>query len=226
MSEISRVIDIVEQEVRRFREPAVTQVARRRDPYQVLVSCMISLRTRDETTAAASERLFHIAKTPEDMTLLSEEEIERLIKPANYYRTKAKNIRKISHILIDEYGSRVPETIDELLKLPGVGRKTANIVVVFGHGKPGMPIDTHCHRIPNRLGWVHTKTPEQTERELRKLIPRTHWMKFNDIFVTFGQNICKPIRPLCGICPVTKYCDYYAELVSSADVPPGRKGGT
>ena len=216
---IAGVIDIVEGEVRKFREPAVTQVARRRDPYQVLVSCIISLRTRDETTAAASARLFHEAETPEGMVKLSEEKIGALIKPANYYKTKAKNILRISRILIEEHGSRVPETIEELLKLPGVGRKTANIVIVFGHGKMGMPIDTHCHRIPNRLGWVHTKTPEQTERELRKLIPKTHWMKFNDVFVTFGQNICKPVKPLCNICPVTKYCNYYERYVRPGSSP-------
>ena len=166
--------------------------------------------------------MFAKAATPGEMLALSEEEVGLLIRPANYYKTKARNILRISRILIEDYDSRVPGTIDDLLKLPGVGRKTANIVVVFGHGKPGMPIDTHCHRIPNRLGWVHTKTPEQTEKELRKLIPRTHWMKFNDVFVTFGQNVCKPVRPLCNICPVTKYCNYYAEHIS-ADVRANKK---
>ncbi len=225
MNEIAEVIDIVEQDTRKYRETALMGVSRRRDPYQVLVSCIISLRTRDETTSAASARLFSRAATPEDMLRLSAEEIGSLIKPSNYYKTKARNILKISHILVNDYDSRVPGTIGELLKLPGVGRKTANIVVVFGHGKMGMPIDTHCHRIPNRLGWVHTKTPEQTEAKLRELIPRTHWMKFNDIFVTFGQNVCKPVRPLCNKCPVTKYCNHYTEYCS-ADVRANKKGGT
>ncbi len=207
--EVAKVIDIVEREVRKFREPIVTRISRRRDPYQVLVSCILSLRTRDETTSEASRRLFGVARRPEEMIRLSEKEIEKLIYPVGFYKTKAKNIKKISKILIEKYGSKVPSELDELMKLPGVGRKTANIVVVFGYDKTGLPIDTHCHRIPNRLGWVKTKMPEQTEFALRKLIPKTHWKKFNDIFVTFGQNICKPIRPLCERCPITKYCKYY-----------------
>ena len=214
-TEIAKVIDLIESEVKRFREPIVTQVSRKRDPYQVLVSCILSRRTKDETTARASRELFEKAKTPGDMLLLSAEEIEKLIYPVGFYRIKAKNILKISRILINEHDSRVPDELDELMKLPGVGRKTANIVVVFGFGKMGMPIDTHCHRIPNRLCWVKTKNPEQTEFALRELIPKTHWMKFNDVFVTFGQNTCKPIRPLCDKCPVTKYCDYYENLLKT-----------
>jgi endonuclease-3 len=226
MSDLAKVIDLVEAEVGKYREPIVTRVSRRRDPYQVLVSCILSLRTKDETTAKASGKLFHRAKTPEGMVKLSEEEIGSMINPVNYYKTKAKNIKRISRILIERYGSRVPEDFDKLMELPGVGRKTANIVTVFGFGKMGMPVDVHCHRIPNRLGWVKTKTPEQTEFALRKLIPRTHWMKFNDVFVTFGQNICKPVRPLCEKCPVTKYCEYYVERTRSTAVPAERKGGT
>jgi endonuclease-3 len=209
MNAIAEVIDMVETEVRKYREPAVTQISRKRDPYQTLVSCIISLRTKDETTVKASTRLFHVADTPEKMAALSEAEIGDLIKPSNYYKTKARNIRRISQLLIEGHGSRVPDDFDGLLKLPGVGRKTANIVMVFGFGKMGLPIDTHCHRIPNRLGWVKTKTPEKTEFALRDLIPRSHWMKFNDVFVTFGQNVCKPVGPLCGICSVTKHCDYF-----------------
>lgn len=213
MNEIAEVIDLVEEEIHKFREPIVTQVSHRRDPYQVLISCILSLRTKDETTRKASERLFDTAKTPREMLKLSEEEIEKLIYPVGFYRTKARNIKKISQILIDKYNSKVPDGFDKLMELPGVGRKTANIVTVFGFDKMGMPIDTHCHRIPNRLGWIKTKTPEQTEFALRELIPKTHWKKFNDIFVTFGQNVCKPVRPLCEKCPVTKYCDYYVRNV-------------
>jgi endonuclease-3 len=207
--EVAEVIDAVEKHVKRFRETALMNVSRRRDPYRVLISCIISLRTKDAITAPASQRLFAKAATPGEMTRLSEEEIGALIRPANYYRTKARNIRRISQILVEERDSRVPDDFDELMKLPGVGRKTANIVMVFGFGKMGLPIDTHCHRIPNRLGWVKTRTPEKTEFALRALIPKTHWMKFNDVFVTFGQNVCKPMRPLCEICPVTKNCDYF-----------------
>lgn len=220
MNQIAKIIDLVEEEVRRFREPIVTQVSHRRDPYQVLISCILSLRTKDETTRGASERLFGRAKTPEEILKLSEKEVQELIYPVGFYRIKAGNILRITQILVNDYGSRVPETIGELLKLPGVGRKTANIVMVFGHDKMGMPIDTHCHRIPNRIGWIKTKTPEQTEFELRELIPKTHWKKFNDVFVTFGQNICKPIKPLCEKCPVSEYCDYYER-----NVLPGIKAG-
>ena len=213
MNDIAKVIDLVEEEVRQFREPIVTEVSHKRNPYQVLISCILSLRTKDETTRKASERLFQKAKTPEEMLLLTEEEIEKLIFPVGFYRVKARNIRKITKILIDDYKSQVPSSLDELLKLPGVGRKTANIALVFGFDKMGMPIDTHCHRIPNRIGWIKTKTPEQTEFELRELIPKSHWKKFNDVFVTFGQNICKPIKPLCSKCPVSEHCDYYERFV-------------
>ena len=208
MNDVAKVIDIVEKYVKRFREPIVTKVSRERDPYKVLVSCILSLRTRDETTARITEMLFEKAQTPEEMASLSERDIEKIIRPVNYYKGKARNIRKISEMLVSKYNSKVPDSLEELLRLPGVGRKTANIVVVFGFDKYGMPIDTHCHRIPNRLGWVSTRTPEQTETELRKLIPKSHWKKFNDVFVTFGQNVCKPIRPLCWQCPVINYCVY------------------
>lgn len=190
-----------------FEEPSLTKIGRRtRDPFRVLISCILSLRTRDETTSAASKRLFDLAKNPEGMVQLPPKVIEKAIYPVGFYRTKARTIRNICKILLNEHEGRVPETIEGLLALPGVGRKTANIVQVYGFQNPGLPIDTHCHRIPNRIGWIRTKTPDETERVLRERLPRKYWMIFNDLFVQFGQNVCKPIGPRCPACVIEKYC--------------------
>jgi len=207
---ISKTIEILKRNSANFKSPVVTEIAgRTKDPFKVLISCLLSLRTKDAVTWKASERLFKIADTPEKISALSLEEIERAIYPVGFYRTKAKRIKEISKILKEKYNSRVPNDFNELLKLKGVGRKTANIVMVYGFGKEGLPIDTHCHRIPNRLGWIKTKKPEDTEKALRKLIPKKYWFEFNDLFVQFGQNICKPLKPMCNICPIKGYCDYY-----------------
>jgi endonuclease-3 len=207
---ISKTIEILKRNSANFKSPVVTEIAgRTKDPFKVLISCLLSLRTKDAVTWKASERLFKIADTPEKISALSLEEIERAIYPVGFYRTKAKRIKEISKILKEKYNSRVPNDFNELLKLKGVGRKTANIVMVYGFGKEGLPIDTHCHRIPNRLGWIKTKKPEDTEKALRKLIPKKYWFEFNDLFVQFGQNICKPVKPMCNICPIKGYCDYY-----------------
>jgi endonuclease-3 len=173
----------------------------------VLISCILSLRTRDETTAGASRRLFAIARTPRPMSRLPVRTIEKTIYPVGFYRTKARRIIEICRILLDEHGGRVPEEMDALLALPGVGRKTANIVLVYGFNLPALPIDIQCHRIPNRIGWIRTRAPEQTEQVLRKELPKRYWLAFNDVFVQFGQNVCKPIGPRCGTCPIEKYCD-------------------
>lgn len=191
-----------------YATPSVTEIANKtRDPFRVLISCILSLRTRDETTTAASKRLFAIARAPRPMSRLPVEVIEKAIYPVGFYRTKAQRIIEISRILLDEHGGRVPDEMDALLALPGVGRKTANIVLVYGFNLPALPIDIHCHRIPNRIGWIKTKTPEQTEQVLRKELPKRYWLVFNDVFVQFGQNVCKPIGPRCGTCPIEKYCD-------------------
>ncbi len=208
--EIAEVIKAVKKASHNFQNTALMEVASvPESTFQVLISCIISLRTKDEVTAAASKRLYAVAKTPEQIMKLPTKKIEKLIYPAGFYRTKAKRIRDIARIIHEDYKDKVPDTMDELLKLNGVGRKTANIVMVYGHNKEGMPIDTHCHRIPNRLGWITTKTPEQTEEALRQLLPKRYWQDFNDLFVSFGQNICKPVGPRCGECPVSKQCRYY-----------------
>ncbi len=190
-----------------FETPSLTRIAREtRDPFCVLISCILSLRTRDETTDKASARLFALAQRADKMVRLSPGRIEKAIYPVGFYRTKAVRIIEICRILLDEYGGRVPDDLDTLLTLPGVGRKTANIVLVYGFNKDALPIDTHCHRIPNRIGWIKTKTPEQTEQVLREKLPLRYWQAFNDLFVQFGQNICKPIGPRCDICPIAAFC--------------------
>lgn len=197
----------IRRAIRPFQAPAVTQIAEKsRDPFRVLISCLISLRTKDEVTDVASQRLFSKADTPTKMLQLRERDIAKLIFPAGFYRTKARRILEISRTLMNGYAGRVPDTLEELLKLKGVGRKTANLVLTVAYGKPGICVDTHVHRISNRLGWVKTKTPEQTEMALREILPKRYWIPINDWLVTFGQNICQPVSPWCSKCPLEKDC--------------------
>ncbi len=188
--------------------PWVDDLARRtRSPYQVLVSCILSLRTRDETTAGSSTRLFRLARTPEEMAALDEKTIERAIYPAGFYRVKARTIRELSREILDRHGGRVPDTMEGLLSLRGVGRKTANLVLASGYGVPAICVDTHVHRITNRWGLVRTKTPEKTEFALRELLPGRYWKEINPNLVPFGQRTCVPVSPLCSSCPLGDFCD-------------------
>ncbi len=206
-ADITAIVRTLKREVERWDPTAVGQVADdSHDPFRILISCLLSLRTKDEVTGGASARLFRLADTPATMLQLRERTIARLIYPVGFYRTKAKVIRGVCRSLIEEYEGRVPDDIDELLKLKGVGRKTANLVVSVGYGKPGVCVDTHVHRISNRWGYVKTRTPEETEQALRRKLPRRYWIVFNDLLVSFGQNVCKPISPLCSRCPVERYC--------------------
>ncbi|CCY76854.1 endonuclease III [Brachyspira aalborgi] len=191
--------------------PVVTEIklVTNRDAYKILISTMLSLRTKDSTTRDASMRLFEKAGNPKDMLKLSEEEIAKLIYPVGFYRVKAKNILEVSKTIIDDYNGKVPDEIDELLKLRGVGRKVANLVITEAFDKYGICVDTHVHRISNRFGYVSTKKPEQTEFALRKKLPKKYWRVYNDTLVIYGQNLCKPINPLCNQCSVSKYCDYF-----------------
>ena len=176
-------------------------------PFTTLISCILSLRTKDEVTDKASIRLLKDHNTPQKILKLSEKEIQKLIYPVGFYKTKSKRIKEISKTLIEKYNGKVPNDFNELLKLKGVGRKTANIVMVYGHYKKGfLPIDTHCHRIPNRLGWIKTKTPEETEIKLKEILPKKYWDDFNYLFVKFGQTICVPVSPYCSKCPIEKFC--------------------
>ena len=204
---LDKVLNILHKEYKKWDAPVVTLIKNRtHDPYKILISTVLSLRTQDKTTYKASERLFKVADTPQKMVELTEKEIEKLIYPVGFYRTKAKNIKKISQILLDKYGGKVPDELDELLKLPGVGRKTANLVITLAYGKLGICVDTHVHRISNRLGIVKTKTPFETEMELRKILPKKWWIEYNDMLVSLGQTICRPINPKCDICPIKEYC--------------------
>lgn len=206
-SQIHEAIEKLKVAVREWNVPIVTDITRRRrDPFKVLIATVLSLRTKDETTAEAAERLFNAAATPEEMIQLSAERIAGLIYPVGFYRTKAENIRDICRGLIDKYGGCVPDDLEELLKFKGVGRKTANLVITLGYGKLGICVDTHVHRISNRLGYVRTRTPEQTEFALREKLPPKYWIVYNDLLVAFGQNLCKPISPFCSNCPLDNLC--------------------
>ncbi len=183
-----------------------TMASRKRDPFRILISCILSLRTQDKTTGEASERLFSLASTPKKMAALSAREIEKAIYPVGFYRVKARTIKSICRDLVDTYHSRVPDDIDELLKLKGVGRKTANLVVTLGYNKPGICVDTHVHRITNRWGYVTTTSPEKTEFALREKLPAEYWIGINGLLVAFGQGICKPVSPLCSSCGLVRFC--------------------
>jgi endonuclease-3 len=176
------------------------------DPFQVLIRTVLSQRTRDENTDRASRQLFSRFRTPEDMVRASVGEIERLIRPSGFYRVKARKVKEISKEILDRFGGKVPDDIGGLVSLPGVGRKTANCVLVYGYKTPALPVDTHLHRIPNRIGLVKTMTPEETEKALERIVPRKHWIVINELFVKFGQRICRPVRPLCYRCPIVDLC--------------------
>ena len=201
------IMTILKGEYPKWNAPIVTFIKNARGtPYEILISTLLSLRTKDETTAAAVRRLFEKARTPEKMLTVPEAEIAKAIYPVGFYKTKAKRILEVSQILIEQYGSVVPDDLDELLKFPGVGRKTANLVITLGYDKPGICVDTHVHRISNRFNYVKTKAPDETEFALRAKLPPEWWIEYNDILVAFGQTICKPISPLCSTCPVESLC--------------------
>ena len=203
------IFSALKQELRKYNQPVVSRSKQdiADTPFVTLISCLLSLRTKDEVTEQASRHLLIKYNTPEKLVQLSEQQIASLIYPVGFYKTKAKRIKEISQTLLDKYQGKVPDKFEELLTLKGVGRKTANIVMVYGHKKHGyLPIDTHCHRIPNRFGWIKTKTPEDTEHALKKILPSEYWDDFNDLFVTFGQTICVPISPFCSRCPIQQYC--------------------
>lgn len=206
---IGKVITILAKHITQYDNPVVTEIAEqtKQDPFKVLISCLISLRTKDEVTVKASARLFKLAATPQKMVRLLEKQIRDAIYPAGFYKTKAKRIREICHTLIAEHGGEVPLTFDALIALKGVGRKTAAITMVYGHGKNDfIPVDVHVHVIANRLGWVKTKTPEQTMDALMKVVPKRYWGVLNNTFVAFGQNVCLTISPKCSVCPIRRYC--------------------
>lgn len=204
---IGGVLRILRKAALRWNAPVLTlMAAERRDPFLTLIGCILSLRTKDQATAIAAPRLFVRADTPTKMLELSQAEIERLIYPVGFYRTKARVILQICHDLLDRFDGKVPDRIDDLLTLKGVGRKTANLVVTEAFGKPGICVDTHVHRISNRWGLIKTATPEKSEAALREVLPRRYWIEYNSIVVAFGQTICQPVSPWCSRCPVSHLC--------------------
>ncbi len=204
--QISRIIEILRDIYPSLQEPIVTEVAKEGNPFFVLISTVLSLRTKDKTTKEATQRLLNVAKTPKEMLKLSAEDIAKLIYPVGFYNVKAKNILQICKILVEQYNCRVPDSLEALLSLPNVGRKTANLVLSKGYGIPAICVDIHVHRISNRLGIVRTKTPTQTEFELMKVLPKQYWIEYNDLLVPFGQNICTPVSPFCSKCKLSSLC--------------------
>jgi endonuclease III len=206
--DIEKIISILKGKLEKWELPIVSHLAEiERDPFLILISTLLSLRTKDEVTAEASKRLFSLARTPAEMVQLPAATIAEAIYPVGFYRNKAQTILLVCREIIDRFHSRVPDTIEQLLTMKGVGRKTANLVVILGFNKEGICVDIHVHRISNRFGYVITKTPDETEFALRKILPRRHWAIYNTLLVAFGRQICRPVSPLCSACPVRDYCD-------------------
>ncbi len=203
MASAEEIIEIIEK----LKGSKLTALEHyQRDPFVVLISTILSQRTRDENTIKATNKLFSVYKTPEEIAKAPLEKLEEIIKEVGFYKVKAERIKEVSRIIAEKYNNKVPDNIEELLKLPGVGRKTANCVLVYGYNKHAIPVDTHVHRISNRLCLVKTKSPEETEKELIKIIPKEYWRELNSLFVKFGQIICKPINPRCNECPLANIC--------------------
>jgi endonuclease-3 len=204
---IGRVLANIKRKAIQWKEPSVSAIAATRvSPFRVLMATLLSLRTKDEVTLPASERLFRLADTPELLINFSPKEIQQAIYPVAFYRNKSAHIIEICRILVEKYSGTVPDELDELLKFKGVGRKTANLVLILGYGKPAMCVDTHVHRISNRMGYIRTKTPDESEFALREKLPKKYWLMYNDLLVAFGQNLCRPVSPMCRSCNISKYC--------------------
>jgi len=199
-------VKILAKKYNAIEKTTLNRMRTKPDAYKILISCLLSLRARDETTERISEELYKIVETPQDMLKISTPKLEKIIFSTGHYRKKAESLKHVSKELIERFNSQVPETREELMSIKGIGPKTANIVLAFAFNQPVIPVDTHVHRIPNRMGWVKTKTPEQTEEELMKILPKKYWADFNAVFVQFGRDICQPISPWCSKCPVKKHC--------------------
>ena len=207
VAELHQIIPVLRAKTATWQAPLMDEMAAlNASPYRILIGTLISLRTKDTTTAVVAPRLFALADTPEAMVKLPAELIAKTIYPAGFYRNKAETILAISRILIDQHGGQVPDELDTLLALPGVGRKTANLVLILGFKKPGICVDTHVHRISNRWGFVATATPDETEFALRDKLPRAYWLEYNELLVSFGQNLCHPTSPHCSTCPIQRFC--------------------
>jgi len=205
---ISQVMSILEKHFNYTERTTLNRMRKEenKNPFKILISCLLSLRSRDETTEKISHHLFQIADTPEKILSIPIAKLEGIIYSTGHYHKKALILKNVSKELIERFNSEVPDTKEELISIKGIGPKTANIVLNFAFNKEVIPVDIHCHRIPNRLGWLKTRTPEQTEEILEKILPKQYWFEFNGIFVLFGRTICTPLSPKCSQCPVNNYC--------------------
>ncbi len=204
--DISKVMDLLIKEFKTTREPTIRRTSRNSDPFRVLITCLLSLRTQDKNTEIASDNLFKEINTPEELIKIPIKRLEKLIYKSGHYKKKARVLKSVSKELLERFKGKVPNNKEDLLSIKGVGPKTANIVLCFAYNKNVIPVDTHVHRIPNRLGWVKTKKPEDTEKELEKIIPKKYWKNVNTTFILFGKNICLPLSPKCSECLINKYC--------------------
>lgn len=206
MKNISKIMQILEKHFNFSERTTLNRMRKKPDAFKILISCLLSLRTQDKNTEKVSKKLFAVADTPRNIIKLPTKRLEKLIFSSGHYKKKAQTLKHVSSEILKRFNGKVPNDKEELLSINGIGPKTANIVLCFAFDKLVLPIDTHCHRIPNRLGWVKTKTPEKTEKELEKILPKKYWKAFNGIFVLFGKTICQPISPFCSKCPVNKFC--------------------
>jgi endonuclease-3 len=204
--EISFIMDTLEKRYFRSRKPTLRRTSKEITPFQILISCLISLRTKDENTEKVSARLFETAKTPEELSKINIRRLEKLVYSSGYYKKKARIIKSVSKEILNRFNGKVPDNKEDLLSIKGIGQKTANIVLAFAYNKDYIPIDTHCHRIPNRLGWIKTKNADETEKEIIKILPKKYWKEFNTVIILFGQDICLAVSPRCSICPIKEYC--------------------
>ncbi len=200
------VIEILSKKYSSTEKTTLNRMRKKPEPFKILISCLLSLRARDENTEKVSRQLFEIASTPEEISIMPTAKLEKLIYSSGHYKKKTRVLKSVSKEILERFNGQVPRTKEELLSIKGIGPKTANIVLAFAFGEKVIPVDTHCHRIPNRLGWVKTKTPEKTEEKLNKIIPKKYWNNFNAIFVQFGREICQPVSPWCSRCPINNYC--------------------
>lgn len=219
LDKIGKILDGMIKTMDAVKPPRMTALRQLREaengsPLSILIGTILSARTRDENTSAVVRKLFSQYKTAHSLASAKVSDVEKIIKSTGFYHVKAKRIIEVAAIIDSKYSGKVPQTLDKLVELPGVGRKTANCVLVYAFDKPAIPVDTHVHRISNRIGLVQTKTPEDTEAELMKKIPKKHWIRINDTFVMYGQNICKPISPMCTVCQIKKECNYYKTISS------------
>jgi len=203
---VDKIMQTLEKQFNSNKRTTLNKMRKRPNAFKILISCLLSLRTQDKNTEKASKRLFAVADTPEKIAAMPVKKLEKLIYSSGHYKKKARVLKYVSRVLIDKFGGNVPNNKEDLMSIKGIGPKTANIVLSFAYGKLCLPIDTHCHRIPNRLGIIKTKNPIETEKVLEGILPKRYWKEFNANFVLFGQTICVPISPKCSVCPVNEYC--------------------